>query len=97
MHYRKSRFAAAIGGVFVAMLTLTALSAQAEDYCDTGTLTGSDWAIVEKKVREKCKIGDIIFIGWAQLIGRLCDLHQPIPNVGNTGAACFLAPPRKTY
>ncbi len=102
MDNRKSRFAATIGGVFVAMLTLTALSgstARAEDYCDTwniGYSNPSDGAATEKQVREKCKVGDIITILYARSIGRLCDLHQPVIT-GDHVVVCFLAPPRKTY
>jgi len=91
--------------VVAAVLALTALpscGARAEDYCEnTGVHHESgnndSWATAEKKIREKCKIGDIIVVDGAAEIGRLCDLHQPVAHTGQWGGVCFLAPPRKTY
>jgi len=91
-----------------AMLALTAFSAsaaRAEDYCDTSAIMAASGNrdAAEKKVREKCKAGDIVFVDAGFLIPRLCDLRQPVVRCGNTcpggdqASFCFLAPPRKTY
>lgn len=96
------------GAVAAALLAVAVMSggAKAEDYCDTisimeKTLGGRD--LIEKKVREKCKVGDIVFVDTGLLIPRLCDLHQPIVRCGSICPGgdqanfCFLAPPHKTY
>jgi hypothetical protein len=81
-------------------------AAQAEDYCDTQAImekTQGGRDAIEKKVREKCKPGDVIFIDGGLFIPRLCDLHQPIVRCGgicpggDQANFCFLAPPRKIY
>jgi len=97
------------GCVAVAVLALAGLSgctAQAEDYCDTVNILnqGMGNEDTEKKIREKCKVGDIIVVSSGEKVGRLCDLRQPVVSgiaKGSEGwgsnAVCFLAPPRKTY
>ncbi len=93
-----------LGGAVTA--ALLAGGVQAEDYCDTvsimeKTLGGRD--AIEKKVREKCRPGDIIFVDSGLLIPRLCDLHQTIVRCGSycpggdQANFCFLAPRRKIY
>jgi len=53
---------------------------------------------MEKKVREKCKEGDIIKVEGVDLIARLCDLNKTVASICNSArAVCFLAPPRKVY
>jgi hypothetical protein len=95
------------GGVWAAAMAVTVFSAAAhtEDYCDTLSITSNfevdesknNGEKIEKEVREKCKVGDIIYLAYGGLVGRLCDLHQPISSIGTSGGACFLAPRRRTY
>ena len=107
MRNRKWIVSSALGGVFLAatlaVTTLSVDTAKAADFCDTISLNGAiigkqyekqsekdfEW---EKRVRDKCKVGDIIISSWPEIRGRLCDLHQPFDE-----HLCFLAPPRKTY
>jgi len=102
----KSSVAAAIGGGNGFMLALTALSscaARADDFCDTYSMVNGDgWGRQdaqkkEIKIREKCKVGDIITFTGPLLLARLCDLHQPVVSTADSWGTCFLAPPRKTY
>jgi hypothetical protein len=78
---------------------------RAEDFCDTSAIMAKavDRDAAEKRVREKCKAGDIIFVDAGLLIPRLCDLRQPVVRCGATCPGgdqahfCFLAPPHKVY
>jgi hypothetical protein len=89
----------------LALGLLSAGAARAEDFCDTSAIMAkaSDRDAAEKRVREKCKAGDIIFVDAGLLIPRLCDLRQPVVRCGSTCPGgdqanfCFLAPPRKVY
>ncbi len=91
-------------GVVLA-LTGCPAGAQAEDYCDTVDIvqTPGNRISIEKKVREKCKAGDIVFLDAGFLIPRLCDLHQPVVRCGSIchggdqASFFFLAPPHRTY
>ena len=84
---------------------LTGSTARAEDFCDTSDIMSRsvNRNFAEKQVREKCKIGDIVFVDAAFLIPRLCDLREPVIRCGSTcpggdqSSFCFLAPPRKVY
>jgi hypothetical protein len=79
--------------------------ARAEDFCDTGGLlvayqgpaAAPEDQKTEEKVRQKCKVGDLIKPGNTVFIARLCDLQKPWIGSGNNGAVCYLAAPRKTY
>jgi hypothetical protein len=99
-----------IGVLLIAAIsTAAALSlagaVRAEDYCDTSEIMAKsiNRDAVEKRVREKCKAGDIVFVDAGLLIPRLCDLRQPVVRCGSTcpggdqASFCFLAPPHKTY
>jgi len=84
----------------LAVSVLSGGAARAEDYCNLEKVAPDVnvmGEVVEKKIREKCKVGDIIFAANADQIGRLCELRQPIVHANSWGAVCFLAPPRKTY
>jgi hypothetical protein len=89
----------------LAATALTSCAARAEDYCDTAEIMSRsvNRDAAEKKVREKCKVGDIVFIDTAFSIPRLCDFRQPVIRCGGTcpggdqASFCFLAPPRKVY
>ncbi len=93
----------------VAMILGTAAlagpAASAEDFCDTSEIMSRsvNRNLAEKQVREKCKIGDIVFVDAAFLIPRLCDLREPVIRCGSTcpggdqASFCFLALPRKVY
>ncbi|MGO9544720.1 MAG: hypothetical protein ACLPPF_07990 [Rhodomicrobium sp.] len=94
-------------GVATALLAAMALgcAVRAEDYCDTQAIMEKVQSrdAIEKKVREKCKPGDIIFVDTGLLLPRLCDLHQRVTRCGSTCPGgdqanyCFLAPPHKIY
>jgi hypothetical protein len=88
---------------FLAVAALYSAPAKAEDFCDTLTIlselggkhyekAGDKLDEMEKRIREKCKVGDIIVTRAFDQRGRLCDLHQHFDEY-----LCFLAPPRKTY
>ncbi len=103
---RNRKWNAFARGVAAAVLTAIAMGcAQAEDYCDTQAIMEKAQSrdAIEKKVREKCKPGDIIFVDTGLLIPRLCDLHQAVTRCGSTCPGgdqanfCFLAPAHKTY
>lgn len=91
--------------ISIAAMLLLAGAARAEDYCDTTEIMAKSMNrdTSEKKVRDKCKPGDIVFVDAGLLIPRLCDLHQPVVRCGSTcpggdqASFCFLAPPHKTY
>ncbi len=93
------------GAIVLALAGCPAGIANAEDYCDTVDImqTPGNRTLIEKKVREKCKAGDIVFLDAGFLIPRLCDLHQPIIRCGSIcpggdqASFCFLASPRKIY
>lgn len=106
MHNRKSGFAAAMGGALAVMLALAAWlssAARAEDFCNTYKYS-SAWpteesrnADIEKKIREKCKVGDIIIIMGPIMLARVCDLQKTITSIDQSIGVCSLASPRKTY
>ncbi len=87
------------------MAAFAGTAANAEDFCDTSEIMSHsiNRNLAEKQVREKCKVGDIVFVDAAFLIPRLCDLHEPVVRCGNTcpggdqATFCTLAPPRKVY
>lgn len=91
------------GAILAAALLLS--GARAEDFCDTSEIMvkSNSRDAAEKKVREKCKAGDIVFVDVGFLIPRLCDLRQPVVRCGSTcpggdqATFCFLAPAHKTY
>jgi hypothetical protein len=102
---------------FSGALAVSALScnvAKAQDVCNTNEFVReadeADKAekveAFEKKVRGKCKAGDVIFVlNNPKAISRLCDFHQYISehwgveSGGRTiyGHMCVLAAPRKEY
>jgi hypothetical protein len=94
-----------IAGAILAAALLSGGGARAEDFCDTSEIMAKSNSrdAAEKKVREKCKPGDIVFVDAGFLIPRLCDLRQPVVRCGSTcpggdqASFCFLAPPHKTY
>ena len=107
MRVRKYIAFSGLGQVFVAAFIAAAAfysaPAKAEDFCDTlailSELGGKHYEKatdrledMEKRVREKCKPGDIIVARSFDLKGRVCDLRQHVDEY-----LCFLAPPRKTY
>jgi hypothetical protein len=88
---------------FLAAAMLHSVPVKAEDFCDTLPILSElgnkhyDKAPdrleeMEKRIRDKCKAGDIIVARSFDLKGRVCDLHQHVDEY-----LCFLAPPRKTY
>lgn len=88
--------------LFVAS-TVYSAPAKAEDFCDTlgilSELGGKHYdkpsdrlEDMEKRIRDKCKAGDIVVVRAFDLRGRVCDLHQHVDEY-----LCYLAPPRKTY
>ena len=96
-----------LGRVFVAAFVAAAAfygaPAKAEDFCDTlailSELGGKHYEKpterleeMEKRIREKCKVGDIIVARSFDLKGRICDLRQHVDEY-----LCYLAAPRKTY
>ncbi len=85
-----------LGGGFAAAVLAMSCAAWAEDFCNTTRIDFDKSAEAEKIVREKCKVGDIIFAEWGESVGRLCDIHQPVIPFSRS-AICFLAPPRRTY
>ena len=83
-------------------MTTVHATGQTQDYCDTKDVEGEPYESysirMEKKVREKCKEGDIIKVEGVDLIARLCDLNKTVASICNSArAVCFLAPPRKVY
>ena len=103
MRDRRLMFSATV--VAAAMAIFMNGASRAEDYCDTAEIMARsvNRDIAEKKIREKCKPGDIVFIDAGFLIPRLCDLREPVVRCGSTcpggdqASFCFLSPPRKTY
>jgi hypothetical protein len=96
-----------VGRVFVAAslaaVALYSAPAKAEDFCDTLAILSELGAKhyekaqdrleeMEKRIREKCKAGDIIVARSFDLKGRVCDLRQHVDEY-----LCYLAAPRKTY
>jgi hypothetical protein len=51
---------------------------------------------IEKAVRDKCKVGDVITFYGDQTFARLCDLNKPFAAL-NLGGVCILTQPRKRY
>ena len=107
MRVRKYSAFPGLGRVFVAgFLAAAALysaPAKAEDFCDTLAIlselgakhyekTTDRMEEMEKRIREKCKAGDIIVARSFDLKGRVCDLRQHVDEY-----LCYLAAPRKTY
>jgi hypothetical protein len=98
-------FQGAAAAAILGVVAFTSLAASAEDFCDTSEIMSRSFNrnLAEKQVREKCKIGDIVFVDAAFLIPRLCDLREPVIRCGSTcpggdqSSFCFLAPPRKVY
>ncbi|MGC2397838.1 MAG: hypothetical protein WA579_17800, partial [Rhodomicrobium sp.] len=98
-------FQGAAAAAILGIAALTGSTASAEDFCDTSDIMSRsvNRNLAEKQVREKCKIGDIVFVDAAFLIPRLCDLREPVIRCGSTcpggdqSSFCFLAPPRKVY
>ena len=74
---------------------------QTQDYCateDVEAKPNETYDIkIEKKIREKCKEGDIILTVSIRSTARLCDLNRPVVQFSSGNAVCFLAPPRKVY
>jgi hypothetical protein len=95
----------AYAAVAALMVAMTGAPARAQDYCDTMDIMARtvNRDSAEKKVREKCKVGDIVFVDAGALLPRLCDFHQPVVRCGSSCQGgdqanyCLLAPPRKTY
>ncbi len=88
---------------FLTAAVLHSVPAMAEDFCDTLSILSelgnkhydkpSDrLEETEKRIRDKCKAGDIIVARAFDLKGRVCDLRQHVDEY-----LCLLAPPRKTY
>jgi hypothetical protein len=88
---------------FLAAAVLHSAPVKAEDFCDTLSILSElgnkhyekatdRLEEMEKRIREKCKAGDIIVARSFDLKGRVCDLRQHVDEY-----LCFLAPPRKTY
>ena len=53
----------------------------------------------EVRLRNKCRVGDIILLYEATDVARLCDLSKPVVTVtiGKTGNICHLASKREVY
>jgi len=79
-------FQGAAAAAILGIVALASLAASAEDFCDTSEIMSRSFNrnLAEKQVREKCKIGDIVFVDAAFLIPRLCDLREPVIRCGST-------------
>ena len=99
MRYSKKSILGGLATSIVAGIMLFTNAAKSEDFCDATKVdtqkTKEEW---EKRVRGRCKVGDIIHVYELGDAARLCDFHQQmisIPFAGG-GIACLLAPERKS-